>query len=59
MRNFKLILQSLIHYRIAHLTVILGVAVSAMVLTGTLIVGDSVEYSLVKTAELRLGDIGY
>jgi len=30
-----------------------------MVLTGTLIVGDSVEYSLEKTAELRLGNIGY
>jgi ABC-type lipoprotein release transport system permease subunit len=37
----------------------LGVAISAMVLTGTLIVGDSVEYSLERTAELRLGNIGY
>jgi len=37
----------------------LGVAISAMVLTGTLIVGDSVDYSLEKTAELRLGNISY
>jgi ABC-type antimicrobial peptide transport system permease subunit len=37
----------------------LGVAISSMVLTGTLIVGDSVEYSLEKTAELRLGNVGY
>ena len=30
-----------------------------MVLTGTLIVGDSVDHSLAMTAELRLGNIGY
>ena len=54
-----MILNSLIHYRKANLTIILGVAISAMVLTGTLIVGDSVDHSLAMTAELRLGNIEY
>ena len=54
-----MILRSLIHYRRANLIIILGVAISAMVLTGTLIVGDSVDHSLAMTAELRLGNIGY
>ncbi len=54
-----MILRSLIHYWRANLTIILGVAISAMVLTGTLIVGDSVDHSLAMTAELRLGNIGY
>ena len=54
-----MILRSLIHYKRANLTLILGVAISAMVLTGTLIVGDSVDHSLAMTAELRLGNIGY
>ena len=57
--TLKLIFRSLLHYRKAHLTIALGVAISAMVLTGTLIVGDSVKYSLEKTAELRLGNVGY
>ena len=50
--KFIIILRSLIHYKRANLTIILGVAISAMVLTGTLIVGDSVDHSLAMTAEL-------
>ena len=59
MSKFNLILQSLLHYKKANLTIILGVAISSMVLTGTLIVGDSVDHSLTMTAELRLGNVGY
>jgi len=57
--KFNLILRSLLHYKRANLTIILGVAISSMVLTGTLIVGDSVDHSLAITTELRLGNIGY
>jgi len=50
-----LIFRSLTHYWKSHLLIALGAAISAMVLTGTFIVGDSVDSSLRKTAELRLG----
>ena len=39
--------------------VVLGIAVSSMVLTGTLIVGDSIKSSLERSAVLRLGDTEY
>ena len=55
MSIFNLVKRSLRYYWKAHLAVISGVAISTMVLTGTLIVGDSVQYSLEKTVDLRLG----
>jgi len=55
----KLIIRSIIHYRKEHFSVVVGTAISTMVLIGTLIVGDSVETSLESTTQLRLGDIGY
>jgi ABC-type antimicrobial peptide transport system permease subunit len=53
----RLILQSLRHYRRRHLGLALGVAVSTAVITGALIVGDSMRYSLERIAARRLGQI--
>ncbi len=50
-----LIKSSLRYYWRMHLGVLLGVALAAAVLTGALLVGDSVDYSLNRFAELRLG----
>jgi putative ABC transport system permease protein len=54
---FKLFLSGFRHYLKSNIWVALGVALSAAVLTGGLIVGDSVKHSLVKNAETRLGNI--
>ncbi len=56
MTNFKYIIRSIIHYRRQHLALFFGMAVSAAVLTGALIVGDSIRYSLNKVADTRLGN---
>lgn len=55
MKWFQLVYRSLVFYWKSHLTVIIGVAICAMVITGTLIVGDSVKSSLEQTTLLRLG----
>ena len=55
MTNFKYIIRSIIHYRRQHLALFFGMAVSAAVLTGALIVGDSIRYSLNKMVDTRLG----
>ncbi|MEM9187250.1 MAG: FtsX-like permease family protein, partial [Planctomycetota bacterium] len=49
--------RSLRHYRRAHLPVVLGVAVATAVLTGALVVGDSVRGSLRDLTLQRLGRI--
>ena len=54
MNNLKLILRSFTHYIRKNLAVALGVAVSTAVLTGGLIVGDSMQYTLQKLVDLRL-----
>jgi putative ABC transport system permease protein len=55
MRQRTLVARSLVHYRAAHLAVVLGVATAAAVLGGALVVGDSVRDSLGRTALERLG----
>lgn len=57
MTLLHLILQTLRHFWKQGLALALGVAVSTAVITGALIVGDSVQYSLEKIVELRLGRI--
>ncbi|WP_167615232.1 ABC transporter permease [Maribellus sediminis] len=52
----QFILKSFIHYFKANLLVALGVAISAMVLTGSLVIGDSVRYSLTQATFYRLGE---
>lgn len=49
------ILRSALHYRRLNWMVILGIALSAAILTGALIVGDSVKFSLQQIAQERLG----
>ena len=53
----RLALQSLRHYRRTNLGVLCGIILAAAVLTGALLVGDSVDYSLETFALQRLGDI--
>ena len=55
MTRFKLIINSFIHYLKANLLVAAGVAMSTAVLTGALIIGDSVRFSLEQSAYYRLG----
>ncbi|HSR52391.1 MAG TPA: ABC transporter permease [Acidobacteriota bacterium] len=52
-------LKALIYYWRTNLAVLLGCAVATAVLTGALVVGDSVKASLRSLAVERLGDIDY
>ncbi|WP_346861290.1 FtsX-like permease family protein [uncultured Draconibacterium sp.] len=56
MTRLNFIIKSFIHYFKANLLVALGVAISAMVLTGSLIIGDSVRHSLKQATFYRLGE---
>lgn len=56
MTRLQFIIKSFIHYFRANVLVALGVAISAMVLTGSLIIGDSVRYSLKQSTFYRLGN---
>ncbi|MCF6284455.1 MAG: ABC transporter permease [Candidatus Hydrogenedentes bacterium] len=51
----RLALNSLRHYAGMHLGVLLGVVLATAVLTGALLVGDSVDHSLSSFAQMRLG----
>lgn len=53
----RFIRNNLRFYRRKHLLLALGVAISGAVLTGALMVGDSVKYSLNQIVEQRLGNI--
>ncbi len=57
MNAWRFILSSLRHYRRIHFAVALGVAVATAVLTGALLVGDSVRGSLRDLTLQRLGRI--
>ena len=57
MRPAQLIIQSLRYFWKRHLWLALGIAISTAVLTGALIVGDSVKYSLKVIVDQRLGAI--
>jgi len=59
MNLIQLIYRSLIFYWKSNLAVIIGVAICTMVITGTLIVGDSIRSSLEETTLLRLGKTQY
>lgn len=55
MTLLRLILRNLKFYRKPYLAILAGTLVSASVLTGALVVGDSVRYSLQQLTDLRLG----
>ena len=52
-------MRNLRHFRLANLAVVAGMAVATAVLTGALLVGDSVRASLRELAVQRLGPIDY
>jgi ABC-type antimicrobial peptide transport system permease subunit len=55
----RLIFRNLWYYRKPYLAVMAGVAISTAVLTGALIVGDSVRFSLQQFTDIRLGKTRY
>ena len=59
MSTARLIIRSLSYYRKSWLSILAGTVLSTAVLTGALIVGDSVRYSLGQLAVTRLGKIHY
>ncbi|WP_372751379.1 FtsX-like permease family protein [Labilibaculum sp.] len=59
MNLFTYIFKSLWFFRKQHFAVLLGTIVSTAVLTGALIIGDSVKYSLHELVDLRLGAVEY
>jgi putative ABC transport system permease protein len=59
MTVIKLIVRSLVHYRWKNIPVILGIALSSAVLTGALLVGDSVSKNLFRITDFRLGKVEY
>lgn len=59
MNKFRLILRNLLYFRAANLAVALGMAVATAVLTGALMVGDSVRGSLRALAVQRLGPVDH
>ena len=56
MTQFGLIISNFKFYFKANLLVALGIAISTAVLTGSMIIGDSVRYSLEKSTFYRLGN---
>ena len=59
MTLFKLISKSLWYFRRQHIAVLAGTILSTAVLTGALIIGDSVKHSLRQMVDLRLGKSRY
>ena len=51
------VIQSARHYGREHLGLLLGTFLAATILTGSLLVGDSVRASLQRVATLRLGKV--
>lgn len=58
MTTLKLILSSLAHYRGVNLAVLAGVALTSAILSGALVVGDSVRESLRQNASARISRAG-
>jgi putative ABC transport system permease protein len=54
----KLILNTLLHYRGLNLAVLAGVALTSAILSGALVVGDSVKESLRRNGEARISGAG-
>ncbi|MCK9203569.1 MAG: ABC transporter permease [Bacteroidales bacterium] len=59
MDQLRLIIRNLCFFRKANLTILAGVIIGTSVLTGALIVGDSVRYSLQQITKIRLGKIRF
>src|ERR1051325_2802390 len=59
MTRFRLLLRTLTHFRLSNLAVIAGAAIACAILTGAMMVGDSVKLSLRDLTLQRLGPIDY
>ena len=59
MNTQRFIRNNLVYYWKKHLLLALGIAISGAVITGALLVGDSVQYSLNRIVEQRLGGISH
>src|SRR6266568_2526489 len=59
MTRLKLLLRTLTYFRLSNLAVIAGAAISCAILTGAMMVGDSVKLSLRDLTLQRLGPIDY
>ena len=59
MSFYKYIRRSLWYFRKQHIAVLVGTVISTAVLTGALIMGDSIRFSLRKLVEMRLGNTRY
>ena len=59
MSFFRLLLRNLRFHSKSYMAVLAGVIISIAVITGALIVGDSVRFSLHRLADVRLGKIRY
>lgn len=59
MSRFRLLLRTARYFRNTNLAVLLAVAVGTAVLTGSLLVGESVRYSLLQIVERRLGKVDH
>ncbi|MCG8699439.1 MAG: ABC transporter permease, partial [Bacteroidales bacterium] len=59
MNTLSLAIKSFLHYLKGNLLISIGIAITTTVITGALIVGDSLDYSLKKTVHYRLGNIDY
>ena len=59
MSKLNYILKSFKFYRKQHLALVLACVISTAVITGSLIIGDSVGYSLKQIVESRLGSIEF
>ncbi len=59
MNRIKFVIRSLIFFRRQHLWVFLAAVISTAVLTGALVIGDSVKYSLTRLVDQRLGKVEY
>lgn len=59
MNLLKLIFRNTWYYRKKHLAVFIGTVISTAILTGALIIGDSVKYSLGSLVDKRLGNIEF
>jgi len=54
--NFvRIVLKNLIFYRRQNLAIVCGIIISTAVLTGALVIGDSVKHSLINITQNRLG----
>ena len=55
MSLLSLVIRNLKYYRKSYLIILAGTVISTAVLTGALVVGDSVKYSLEQLTDIRLG----